>query len=48
MKNPLYRAPGPGIKFAKLSNYLAEHFPNEKLQTMKNLLEGMFLNNDRF
>lgn len=30
-----------GIKFAKLSNYLAEHFPHEKLPKLKYLLKGM-------
>lgn len=50
MENPLYRERSPGIKFAKLSNYLAKHFPLEKLQTLEYLLKGMFLffNLDRF
>lgn len=40
MENPLYREPGPGIKFSKLSDYLAENFPREKLKRLKNLLQG--------
>lgn len=40
MENPLYREPGPGIKFFKLSDYLAEHFPHEKLKRLKNVLQG--------
>lgn len=41
MENPLYRERNSRIKFAKLSYYLAEHFPHEKLQELKYLLEGM-------
>lgn len=41
MENPLYRERSSGIKFAKLSNYLAEHFPHEKLPKLKYLLKGM-------
>lgn len=40
MENPLYRERNSRIKFAKLSYYLAEHFPHEKLQELKYLLEG--------
>lgn len=40
MENPLYRERNSRIKFAKLSYYLAEHFPHEKLQALKYLLEG--------
>lgn len=41
MENPLYRERSSGIKFAKLSSYLAEHFPHEKLPKLKLLLKGM-------
>lgn len=41
MENSLYKEPGNGIRFAKLSNYLEENFPTEKFQTLKNLLGGM-------
>lgn len=40
MVNPLYRERSSGIKFARLSDYLAEHFPHEKLHKLKNLLNG--------
>lgn len=40
MENPLYRERNSRIKFAKLSYCLAEHFPHEKLQELKYLLEG--------
>lgn len=50
MENPLYRERSSGIKFAKLSSYLAEHFPHEKLPKLKFLLKGMssFFFLDRF
>lgn len=40
MENLLYREKTPGIQFAKLSIYLAEHFPHAKLQQLKMLLKG--------
>lgn len=41
MENRLYSEGSTGIQFAKLSIYLAEHFPHGKLQTLKVLLKGM-------
>lgn len=41
MENPLYMESRTGIKFAKLINYLAEHFPHEELPKLKYLLKGM-------
>lgn len=40
MENPLYREGSSEIKFAILSNYLAQHFPHEKLPRLKYLLKG--------
>lgn len=43
VENKIYKDRGAGIKFAKLINYLAKHFPHQKLDNLKLILLGKFL-----
>lgn len=43
VENKVYKDRDAGIKFAKLSNYLAKHFPCQKLHDLKFILQGKFL-----
>lgn len=43
IENKVYKDRDAGIKFAKLSYYLAKHFPHQEFQSLKLILLGKYL-----